>query len=245
MSPDTGRRVPDPDRPYGSGSASGADRYLQWDAAYVLGALSPAERHEFEDHLAGCPDCRAAVTELAAMPGLLSQLPDGDIDMEAEPPPPTLLDAVARRRATRPARTLLLAAAAALILVLGGLAGFALRGVAQQATPANASSRLAFSPVVPSSMTAVVDVVPVPSGTELRVECQYGIASPGSSSWAYAEYAIYLVDRQGHAEEAKTWTAKPNKVMHPVATTRLKRSQISAVEIRLVDGPTLMRARLG
>jgi hypothetical protein len=28
------------------------DKFAQWDAAYVLGALSPAERREFEEHLA-------------------------------------------------------------------------------------------------------------------------------------------------------------------------------------------------
>ena len=48
------------------------DKFAQWDAAYVLGALSPAERREFEEHLASCPPCQAAVSELAAMPGLLA-----------------------------------------------------------------------------------------------------------------------------------------------------------------------------
>ena len=30
------------------------DKFADWDAAYVLGALSPAERREFETHLASC-----------------------------------------------------------------------------------------------------------------------------------------------------------------------------------------------
>ena len=29
-----------------------ADPYREWDAAYVLGALAPAERRDFEAHLA-------------------------------------------------------------------------------------------------------------------------------------------------------------------------------------------------
>ena len=37
----------------------GPDPYAEWDAAYVLGALSPAERLEFEGHLSGCGRCRA------------------------------------------------------------------------------------------------------------------------------------------------------------------------------------------
>src|SRR4029450_13226426 len=37
------------------------DKFAQWDAAYVLGALSPAERREFEEHLSSCKSCQAAV----------------------------------------------------------------------------------------------------------------------------------------------------------------------------------------
>ena len=41
-----------------------------WDAAYVLGALSGAEKREFEAHLATCPRCSAAVAELSGIPAL-------------------------------------------------------------------------------------------------------------------------------------------------------------------------------
>ena len=44
------------------------------DAAYVLGALSPAERLEFERHLGRCDDCTRAVRELAGLPGLLGRV---------------------------------------------------------------------------------------------------------------------------------------------------------------------------
>ncbi|MFC8044834.1 zf-HC2 domain-containing protein [Nocardia sp. NPDC057353] len=47
------------------------DDYTTWDAPYVLGSLTRAERLEFEEHLEGCSRCRAAVAELAGMPGLL------------------------------------------------------------------------------------------------------------------------------------------------------------------------------
>ena len=43
-----------------------------WDAAYVLGALSDADRGEFEAHLAGCMSCREAVAELAGVVPLLT-----------------------------------------------------------------------------------------------------------------------------------------------------------------------------
>ncbi|KQX07132.1 MULTISPECIES: zf-HC2 domain-containing protein [unclassified Leifsonia] len=50
------------------------DAFSDWDAAYVLGALSTRERLEYEAHLATCPRCSAAVAEVAGMPGLLSKV---------------------------------------------------------------------------------------------------------------------------------------------------------------------------
>ena len=55
----------------------GLDGYAEWDAAYVLGALSPLARLKFEHHLLGCPGCRAAVSEIAQLPSLLSQAAQG------------------------------------------------------------------------------------------------------------------------------------------------------------------------
>ena len=55
------------------------DPYRQWDAAYVLGALSAKERLEYEQHLADCQECSAAVAELAGVPGLLAKVPESDV----------------------------------------------------------------------------------------------------------------------------------------------------------------------
>ncbi|MBU2667691.1 zf-HC2 domain-containing protein [Actinoplanes bogorensis] len=44
------------------------------DGAYVLGALSPAERAAYEGHLATCSFCREAVADISALPDLLSRL---------------------------------------------------------------------------------------------------------------------------------------------------------------------------
>src|ERR1700747_529389 len=54
-------------------------RYAMWDAAYLLGALSPIDRREFEAHLASCPQCLHAVAELSGMPALLSLLNGNDV----------------------------------------------------------------------------------------------------------------------------------------------------------------------
>src|ERR1700722_19021731 len=55
------------------------DRYATWDAAYVLGSLSAADRREFETHMATCAKCRQAVGELSGMPALLSRLDREDV----------------------------------------------------------------------------------------------------------------------------------------------------------------------
>ena len=50
------------------------------DGAYVLGALSPAERAAYERHLATCSSCREAVADIAVLPGLLGRLDPADFE---------------------------------------------------------------------------------------------------------------------------------------------------------------------
>ncbi len=66
---------------------AGAHNYEMWDAAYVLGSLSDADRREFETHLVRCAPCQQAVDELTGLAPLLS-LADDDA---AVPPCPDLL----------------------------------------------------------------------------------------------------------------------------------------------------------
>jgi hypothetical protein len=262
------------------------DEYADWDAAYVLGALSVSERREYEEHLAGCSACRGAVAELAGMPGLLAQLPagevlamdhggalgDGDADLLDLEPPASLMPALPTR-VTRPGRRRWLAplAAAAAALLIGGVGGYAVSTAGHDGSPTPGSSstsgsggrggpvaapgRLAFTAVEPSLMTAVVDVVPIANGTELRVECQYARSTGGTGSSAGTggsgtgdyriDYAIWVVDRAGRATELRDWTARPDRIMHPVGVSALPVGQIASVEIRQVDtGHTVMRASL-
>jgi hypothetical protein len=64
--------------------------------AYLLGALDPAERSAFEEHLETCPSCRAELLRLAPLPGLLQRLTPEDYaeieigDAPDWPPPPLL-----------------------------------------------------------------------------------------------------------------------------------------------------------
>lgn len=221
------------------------DRYGEWDAAYVLGALSPEERREFEEHLSGCAGCQQGVSEFAGIPGLLGQVAPEDAAVwsaaaRTEEMPETLLPrmitSINRRR-----RRILVAvgtAAAAVVLLVGALT------VGPRLLPGgNEPQRLAFTPVVASSMTALVDLVPVAEGTSVRVECQYGEVNEVEHGAAYDRYSIFVVARSGGAVDVKDWSAKPNKVMRPQGLTPLPVSQIERVEIRkATTGETLLTA---
>ena len=88
--------------------------FAQDDAAYVLGALSPAERLEFERHLGGCDDCtprgpRARRHPRPARPGRRRACWSSPV--VDEPVPDTLLPTLSREvRRARRRRTLVAAA---------------------------------------------------------------------------------------------------------------------------------------
>lgn len=232
-------------------AAAAPDPYALWDAAYVLGALAPAERREYEQHLAGCPACQRAVAELAGLPGLLAQVPLADaaaLDAEIEhleAPPVSLRPALlARARVGRHRRALGLAAVAAALVVIAGAGGAA---IGREVFPiaSRQTYRVAFSPVEPSAITAVVDVTPGWRQTELAVECQYATPTGPDRSGAYADYAIWVTDRAGNAKELKRWAAKPGKQMRPKASTEQGTWWLAEVEIRdVASGRILLRAPL-
>ncbi len=224
------------------------DRYYTWDAAYVLGSLSPAERREYEEHLAGCPACQAAVSELAGMPGLLAQVPPEDAallevvpeEMIDEGPPPDMLAAVRSRRERGRRRMLgiLAGAVAAALLVVAGV------GYAMGLLGPNGPQHLAFSTVMPSGMTAVVDLIPVANGTDVAVQCSYGETNEPEPGGGWETYRVYVVDRSGHESMVREWSAKPNRTMRPSGHTPLRLRQIAKVEIREEDDQTVLRANV-
>ena len=251
------------------------DRFAQWDAAYVLGALSPADRREYEEHLASCPACQGAVSELAGIPGLLGQVSPADAAMlsmavdnkagygetatatatEAElmeatatetelieaGPPSSLLPKMIKMARTRRRKMLAAVAgiAAAVFLVIGGV----VVGTGLIPLRPDSPQRVAFSQVVPSSITAVADVIPGSEGTQINVECVYAEVNDPRPGGGHNEYSIFVVDRSGHSEEIKEWPATPNKLMRPSGMTPLHLSQIADLEIRQSDtNEVLLRA---
>lgn len=67
---------------------------------YVLGALAPGQRLEFERHMASCEECRAEVNDLAVLPGLLGRLDEESVvDTSQLPSMPNVLPGSSRRSA--------------------------------------------------------------------------------------------------------------------------------------------------
>ena len=153
------------------------------DAAYVLGALSPADRLEFERHLPGCERCRRSVAELAGLPGLLGRVPVEQVEapLPFEPLPATVLPAlvaVVRREQRRKTVLVTLGAAAAIAVValgVGALQAARDDGRVPEATPT--SSAPSVAPAQPMTvvhdygMKADLSLTPVGWGTKVLLTC--------------------------------------------------------------------------
>lgn len=191
------------------------DPYGDWDAAYVLGALTVQQRHEYEDHLSDCPDCRSAVGELAAMPGLLAQLPaaeavalsDRGSAPDAEPVPDSIRNLAPPRHLGVRSR-LLLVAAVVLALVVGGVGGFLARGAVAPTRPGHDSSVLvAFAARQPTGLIANATLTSSGSRTKVHMHCVYALHAPGNGQ--AVDLALQSVDDRGRSNRLWTWWAGP------------------------------------
>lgn len=232
------------------------DAFRDWDAAYVLGALGPDERRDYETHLEGCESCAAAVAELAGLPGLLSRVAPGEAsalldDAETPSPPVTLLPrlvhSVRRRRRRRVlVSTLgLVAAAAAIALAVPVLIHATVPS--GPSTAAVSQAQIALDQVVPGPLRASIRLVPQPWGTRVEMDCRYADhpdgADPGYGTAPVAGYAMYVTDAAGNATQIATWTAGPGQNAEPEGTTSLTPAEIASVDVRsLGTGTVLLRA---
>ncbi|WZH35935.1 MAG: zf-HC2 domain-containing protein [Microbacterium enclense] len=223
------------------------ERLSSWDGAYVLGALSGADRAEYEEHLADCAACREAVAELAPTAGLLSRLSAERaraIDASSGPvsvvlPDPSLRGRVvrtARRRRARRITAWTLAASLALIAV----------AVPTVITVTNATSSsgtvYALDDVAGAPLEASVKLTSVAWGTRIDLVCQYTgevlDAPPGG--WPYA---LAVTDDSGATSVLSTWRAGPGSTTELSAGTDLAASRIGSVEIRSMDGDRVVMRR--
>ena len=221
------------------------------DGAYVLGALSPDDRAEFERHLSGCRDCSAAVRDLAGLPGLLARVPQSVLEGSepVTPVPETLLPSLVRRaRRTRRRRTWLVAVAAAAVLLAAGAGAASVLGRddAQRAAPLieqrPADRRgTAAGPGGRRADLGVGLTHPGPvghaAGPDLHVRRDHGrLGRRGEPA-----YAMFVTRRDGTSEQVASWRALPGRTMHLSAATAAVRGEVTAVEVRTTSGMVVLR----
>ncbi|MEU3269429.1 zf-HC2 domain-containing protein [Saccharomonospora sp. NPDC006951] len=211
--------------------ASGrVDPFATFDAAYVLGALSPEDRAAFEEHLRRCADCARGVRELAGMPGLLAQV-DAGHHPSTEPVPAELLPSLLRsvRRQRRRGRTF-----GAVAVAAAGIAAVLALVFALVLPPRAEQEGTAMTPLGAYPVAADVSLTDSGSGTQVDMSCSYSGGSGG-------DYVLVAVRADGSVQRLATWYAVPEDTAKLSIGTTLDRADIQALEIRLPDGPALLR----
>jgi anti-sigma factor RsiW len=222
------------------------DPFSDWDAAYVLGALSMDQRREFERHFATCSSCANSVTELAGIPGILSKIDTEAAvalirdpqDLPSSQHEPDLLQKLARavgKRRVRSRRRLQIsmAAAAAVFILFGVLGGTALHspnvgGGSSAISPSSIEIKMA--PIAPIVMTADLRVTKKPWGTRFDWSCSY--VGTWSARYSPNSYDLVITDTSGQKFTIATWRAPGPKAEGLAATTNLPVANIKSVEIR-------------
>ena len=223
-------------------------RFAEWDAAYVVGALSSGDRRQFEEHLADCEECRRGVAELSPTVGLMSRVsPERARSIDAEPeetvgvvgPDSSVREhvvSVARQRTVRRSRIWWAAAAAAVVLVIAGIA------VPVTIARTAPTASFALEAVADVPIEASVRLSSVEWGTRIELECRYTSGDGGSGPAEGRPYALAVIGSDGVTTNVSTWRALPGRVARLSAGTALDVSDIAAIEIRsIASGRLLMR----
>jgi hypothetical protein len=225
-------------------NASPACELAHLDGSYVLGAVSPEERLDFERHLPGCPACARAVQQLAGLPGLLAQVSADVLESRRveEPVPDTLLPALVREvRVSRERRRWVAAlAAAAAVLVLGGGTALVVHAVDNEAPPAVTSTARDMTPLGQDSVVADLALTSVAWGTRLELVCSYDEPGHAYEGEDGATYSLVVRSRDGDVEQVASWKALPGRTMSLSGATALTVDDIAAVEVRTAEGHPIL-----
>ncbi|HTZ44342.1 MAG TPA: zf-HC2 domain-containing protein [Jatrophihabitans sp.] len=221
------------------------ERFAHDDGAYLLGALAPAERAAYEQHLAGCPRCQESLAELAGLPALLAGAePDvlADEDGAGPPPPallPRLLAEAGQQRARLLARTAAAGFLAACLLVAGGIGG------ARLWSHAHRPATLALQQVGPNpdGVHATVRLVADGTQTRIRLDCGYvgtGALYPASPP----SYRMLAVNRAGATRDLGSWAPLPGEDVQLTRTSPWPRVALAGIEIADQRGTVVLRLAL-
>lgn len=218
---------------------------------YILGAISPADRSTVDRHLAGCADCRAELTGLAALPGRLGSVPAADVTSlggrdaaegagRRERPPDVPLQTLLARtaRIRKRLRWRRLAVAAAAVLIVGGGAVAGSRVLYAPATRP-AASAVPWAATVTGSdpqtgMSATVRYLRQPWGLALQVQVS------GISAGTRCE--LQVIDARGQDVSAGSWTVAAGyaRAWYP-ASSPFPPADVRGFEITTARGKDLVR----
>ena len=217
-------------------------QFAREDGAYILGALSPAERTAFEQHLGQCPTCRDSVARIAVLPGLLGRL-NPTIAVSSVKAPSTLLPAVltlaaTRRKAERRRRTWTAIAAgiaAAMVAVLTGVGVHLVESSGPTPTTVGYSAMQQSQTYIP--IEADIALTPADGGTWVAMRCRYGGADEGRT---WPVWLVVFPRDGGQIDPIGSWMAAPGKEVTLTALTRYRPDQIARIELQGTDHRTLM-----
>jgi anti-sigma factor RsiW len=230
------------------------DRFRDWDAAYVLGALDSDDRRAYERHLARCPACSTAVAELAGLPGILSKLStedavallaDDDVSADVDDHlregvhTPGLVQrlAVGTARRRRRIRWGMLGAAIAVVAII------TVGGVVYTAGQTPVAAAVAMAPLQQHVITASMSVTRKAWGTRFDWSCSYPAATSIYSS--PVSYDLVIVRKSGAQSVVATWSSVGPHAAGLTASSDIAYGDISSVEIRLTgSSTTLLRENL-
>lgn len=238
--------------PLGGDLVSG-DRYVTWDAAYVLGSLTSSERREYEAHLETCERCRSAVAEISGVPALLAMMDLEDVralDEETPETPPlrpevldSVLDKVRWRR--RRSRWLMSAAVgvAAALLAVGAVIAIRPEIVGlENYTPQETTQAMDMAKVSDTPINASITLTGFGWGTRIDMACSYG-------EWGQAgtippqNLGMVVVGRDGTHTEVATWLGLSGATALPSATTPMQKDEIAAVQLVSADNGKVLLER--
>ena len=216
------------------------DDIAEWDAAYILGALSREDRHTYEAYLAVNPERAGALTELAGLPGILNALsPDeavaltqhaGDAPADGRTLDlmPSLASVAAKRqrRSRRSLAALAVAAAAVVAIIAGAIGATVFRG---SAPPAEQVALTAMQSTPLGGVNAALAVTEKKWGTRLDWTCEY------TTDWAKnaASYDIVVTTDEGIESAVATWSPATDPASGLAASTAIPTSKIHTVDIRV------------
>jgi len=226
------------------------DRYQAWDAAYVLGSLSAAERREYEAHLQTCDRCRDAVADLGGMPALLgllkpAELPEFDTPTVEPELRPQVLESVLAKVQWRRRRSRLLTSAAvgvaAAVLALGAVAvvrpdAFGIGSTQTQA------EQLPMNHVAPTPFNATIALSSYGWGTRIDMACSYGDWSSGGAA-PPSNLGMVVVGRDGSRNQIATWLGMSGATALPSGNTPLPLDKIAAVQLVSADNGKVLLER--